>query len=167
MELPMPRIMCPDCDEKVSYAEGKRSAKCPACGTKIELEQPDEGAGREEEEEQRPQKTSKKKVKKKAHESEPFSGRTALIVCGPVCLGLALWAPVLGYGTALSMVGGTLVMRAGCVVFGVKLYRDPDWCEEASSLLARLVPVVLVVICVRAAMASPRKFAGWGVLTVL
>jgi hypothetical protein len=166
VELIMPRIVCPHCDEKVSYAEGKRSTKCPACGTKIELGQPDEGAGREEEEE-RPQKTAKKRVKKKAHASEPFGGRMTLIVCGPICLGLALWAPFSGYGTALSMVVGTLVMLAGCVVFGVKVYRDPDWSEEASGLLARLVPVVLVVICVRAAMASPRKFAGWGVLTVL
>jgi hypothetical protein len=160
----MPRIICPDCDEKVSYAEGKRFAKCPACGSKIELERSDDGDEREEEDEERPQKKAAKKPKKKAKKPKPVSGRIPLIVIAPVCIVLMAWAPFSGYGTALSMVAGGFLSIGVAAVLGVKLYRDPEWCDESSSLAVRLFPILLLPILIRAASSEPRKYRAWVIL---
>jgi LSD1 subclass zinc finger protein len=166
----MPTINCPECDEPVALPAGGTSVRCPECGRKIvskakAVETDDEDSDGPEEQTER--RRRKKKAGGKSGRRRRPAGFLPLVICGPVCTVLAVWAPFSGYGTALSMVVGTLVWLGAAAALGAALYRDPDWHDEFNSLLARLIPVVMLIIVVRATIAKPRRFGGWLALVLI
>ena len=169
----MPKLTCPECDEAVTVPDGTRTARCPACGSKIGTPSRDEDEEeREEEEEEKGRKPRKKKKKKGAkksgRDSERIRGLIPLILFGPLGIGLAIWAPFSGYGTALSMVLSFPLMICG--VFSLnRIYRSTGLLEE------RIRPdadeqIVLGAIMIDSAFCAfkhPRLLASWAALTYI
>jgi HEAT repeat protein len=171
----MPTVICPECDESVTLPATSKSVRCPGCGTKIgsrasEVEPADEDDPDEQDE--RDEKRARKRLKKKkGGKSARASGRAPgvlpLVIFGPICALLAIWAPFSGYGTVLSMLVGALILFVADIVIGIALYRDPEWHDEVTSLLVRLFPILLVIISIRATLADPRRFRAWMALSVI
>ena len=155
----MPRVTCPNCDELVRAPDDGRAVRCPACRTRIGLDQPDDDGDDEDRDERMPQF---RKKRKRGRGPEPIRGLIALIILGPIGLALAI-ASIFNVKAALAaaIIGfiGTCA-AALCLYSLYKKEGDESFTEGDGSWGSYFARIGL-------GFKQPRTFGSWTFLELL
>ena len=171
----MGRIACPECEQTLNVPDGARAVRCPACTARIDIpatppppparprshddeaDRPRARRPRGHEDDEQPRRRGKSPARGKGAPR----GIVAFVLFGPACLVLMAWAPFSGYGTALGMLTGALAMLVA--IFGIvsRYFHDPVLTERIGDPNGWDAHTRMIVDCVPAAFAHPRRIGLW------